>query len=232
MPVLLLVAALFAYGWYLRGGPFGRDFLAGRRFARLAARSGVLFGGVSLVALALLGRLDALTRLPPEFAEPAAMAEAWLPGLGTPVGVGLILLGLLIGGTIGAIVSRWRGRVFALGDISAVLPRAKGELGWAALLAVDAGVSEELFFRLLLPLLIAQATGSAWIGFLGATALFGFAHRYQGWAGVAATTLVGVVMAAVYLASGRLWMAVLLHAAINLNGLVLRPLATGMWRGR
>lgn len=232
MPALLLVAALLAYAWYLRGGPFGAGFLAGRRFARLAARSAVLFGGVSIAALAVSGRLDALVRMPPAFAAPAVAAREWLPGLGEPVGVGLILLGLLIGGGIGVAVSRWRGRVFAFGDVSAVLPRSRGELGWAALLAVDAGVSEELFFRLLLPLLIAQVSGSAWFGFLGATALFGFAHRYQGWAGVLATTLVGVMMAAVYLASGRLWMAVLLHAAINLNGLVLRPWATGLWRVR
>ena len=38
-----------------------------------------------------------------------------------------------------------------------------------------------------------------------------------------ATTLVGVVMTAVYLITGALWLAMLLHALIDLNGLVLRP---------
>lgn len=231
MAVLWLIAALFAYGWYLRGGPFGPRFLAHRRFARLAARSATLFGGGSLLLLAVRGRLDAVFAVPAEFRDAAALAAAWLPGLGEPAGLGLIGLGLLIGGGIGALVSRWRGRVFAFGDIRAVLPRDRAELGWAALLAADAGVSEELFFRLLLPLLIAQVTGSAWAGFAGATALFGFAHRYQGWAGVVATTCVGVMMTAVYLASGRLWMAMALHIAINVNGLVLRPLATGLGGG-
>lgn len=230
MSSLLLMAVLLAYAWYLRGGPFGAGFLAQRRFARLAARSAVLFGGVSLLALALAGRLDSVVDVPAEFAAPTGMAASWLPGLGEPIGLGLILIGLLIGGGIGAGVSRWRGRLFAFGDISAVLPRDRGELGWGALLAIDAGVSEELFFRLLLPLSIAQVTGSAWVGFAGATALFGFAHRYQGWAGVLATTLVGVMLVAVYLASGALWMAIVMHGAINLNGLVLRPLATGVWR--
>ena len=230
--LLLLIAALAVYVWYLQGGPFGRAFLTERRFARLAARSAATFGGGSLILLAAAGRLPAVIDLPPEFAAPAAAALDWLPGLTEPVGIGLILTGLLIGGGIGTLVSRWRGRVFAFGDISAVLPRSRDELGWAALLAVGAGVSEELFFRLLLPLLIAQVSGSAWIGFAGATALFGFAHRYQGPAGVIATTLVGVLMAAVYLASGSLWVAMLLHMAINLNGLMLRPLAMGVWRRR
>ena len=228
MAVVLLVVALLAYAWYLRGGPFGRAFLVERRFARLAVRSATMFGGVSVLLLAAMGRLADIVDLPREFAIPAVTALDWLPGLTEPVGIGLILLGLVIGGGIGTLVSRWRGRIFAFGDVTAVLPRARGELGWAALLAVDAGVSEELFFRLLLPLLIAQATGSAWIGFAGATALFGFAHRYQGLAGVLATTFVGVLLTGVYLASGNLWMAMLLHMAINLNGLVLRPLAMGV----
>ena len=227
--VLLLIAALAAYVWYLKGGPFGRAFLAERRFARLAVRSATMFGGVSILSLAAMGRLADVVDLPREFAIPATTALDWLPGLTEPVGIALILLGLLIGGGVGTLVSRWRGRIFAFGDVTAVLPQARRELGWAALLAVDAGVSEELFFRLLLPLLIAQVTGSAWIGFAGATALFGFAHRYQGLAGVLATTFVGVLMTGIYLASGNLWMAMLLHMAINLNGLVLRPLAMGIW---
>lgn len=227
---LLLAAALAAYGWYLTGGPFPRPFLARRRFARLAARSAALFGGGSLLLLALAGRLDAIVVPPPEFAGAAAVAAAWLPGLGEPIGLGLILLGLLIGGGIGAALSRWRGRVIAFGDVTAVLPRHGGELGWAALLAIVSGTAEELFFRLVLPLLAALPTGSAWIGFGVATALFGAAHRYQGWAGVIATTLMGAGVAGVYLASGTLWMAVVLHVAINLNGLVLRPLLMGVGR--
>lgn len=229
-PALLLAAALLAYGWYLKGGPFPRRVLAERRFGRLAARSAVLFGGVSLLALALLGRLESVVSVPSEFGAVAAAAGGLAPGLGEPLALGLMAAGLVVGGALGTIVSRWRRRVFAFGDVTAVLPRDRGELGWAALVAVGSGVSEELFFRLLLPLLLAQLTGSAWIGFAGPTALFGLAHRYQGWAGVLATTLVGALMALVYLSSGKLWVAVALHMAINLNGLVLRPWAMGLAR--
>ncbi len=227
---LLLAAAFGAYVWYLRGGPFGPGVLLGRRFARLLLRSATLFGGGGLVGLLLLGRAETVARLPGEFAAPATTAERLLPGMDGPVALAMIGGGLVAGGLIGAGLSRWRGRVFAFGDVRAVLPRSRDELGWAALLALQSGVSEELFFRLLLPLLIAGLTGSAWLGFGAATLLFGYAHRYQGWAGMLATAAVGALLATVYLASGRLWIAMALHAAINLNGLVLRPLAMGLGR--
>jgi len=38
------------------------------------------------------------------------------------------------------------------------------------------------------------------------------------------------LMAAVYLMTGSLWLAMLLHALIDLNSLVLRPALTGAWR--
>lgn len=225
---LLLAAALGAYFWYLRGGPFPPHILAGRRFARLAARSGTLFGAGAALGLAAAGRTGALFAPPPEFAGAAAIARRWLPGMTEPTAFGLIALGLVIGGTVGALLSRWRGRVFALGNVTAVLPRHRGELGWAALLALSSGVSEELFFRLFLPLAVAAAAGSGVVGFAVATLLFGLAHRYQGWSGMVATSGAGLLLAAIYLASGSIWVAAALHAILNLNGLVLRPLAMGV----
>lgn len=230
--MLLLAAALGAYVWYLRGGPFPPTVLAGRRYARLAARSGVLFGGGAVLGMVLAGRTEALLAPPPEFVDAGAIARRWVPGMAEPEAFALIGLGLVIGGAIGAVLSRWRGRVFALGDVSAVLPRHRRELGWAALLAVVSGTSEELFFRLFLPLAVAVPSGSGLLGFAVATCLFGFAHRYQGWSGMLATSAAGVLLAAIYLASGSIWVASALHGILNLNGLVLRPLAMGLWRRR
>jgi uncharacterized protein len=93
-------------------------------------------------------------------------------------------------------------------------------------------VSEELFFRLFLPLAVAAATGSDLVGFTVATLLFGFAHRYQGWSGMLATGAAGALLAAIYLASGAIWVAAALHAILNLNGLVLRPIAMSVLRAR
>ena len=227
---LLLAAALGVYLWYLKGGPFPPGMLAEHRFARLAARSGTLFGAGSVLALAAAGRADALLAIPADFHDAAGIARRWMPGMTEPMAFGLIALGLMIGGAVGALLSRWRGRAFALGNVSAVLPRHGSELGWAALLALVSGVSEELFFRLLLPLAVAGVSGSGLLGFTVATLLFGLAHRYQGWSGMLATSAAGALLAAVYLASGAIWVAAALHALLNLNGLVLRPIAMGILR--
>jgi membrane protease YdiL (CAAX protease family) len=73
-------------------------------------------------------------------------------------------------------------------------------------------------------------TGSAWVGFGLAAILFGAAHWYQGWTGVAVTSVMGMLFTALYLASGRLWVAIAFHAFLDLIGLVLRPALTGAWR--
>ena len=129
------------------------------------------------------------------------------------------------------LLRRRKGKLPAmLGDFSSLLPREAGESWFAAGSAISAGITEELYFRLLLPLTIADITGSALTGFAVATILFALAHRYQRWPGVLATGLVGVLFAYLYLQSGALWVAMVMHAAVDLNGLVLRPALAGMLR--
>jgi membrane protease YdiL (CAAX protease family) len=60
--------------------------------------------------------------------------------------------------------------------------------------------------------------------------VFGAVHRYQGWPGMIATTLTGAALAALYGLTGALWVAIAFHIAIDLNTLVVRPLARGAWR--
>jgi membrane protease YdiL (CAAX protease family) len=119
-----------------------------------------------------------------------------------------------------------------LGDFSALLPQDRIEALLAAGSAVSAGITEELYFRLAVPLLIADLAGSAWLGFAVATLLFALAHRYQRWLGVVATGLIGALLAFLYLQSGALWLAMLVHATIDVNGLVVRPVLAGMLRRR
>jgi membrane protease YdiL (CAAX protease family) len=151
---------------------------------------------------------------------------------GIGLGFALLMLGtLVVGALIGMVIrSRLLRRPFPsreqklLGDIAPLLPRNADERKWTALLSVNAGLGEELFFRLMLPLLIIQVTGNAIFAFAAAGLIFGLVHFYQGWVGVAATTVAGFLFTAVYLASGILWIAVLLHALMNLNSLWLQPL--------
>lgn len=220
----VLLAALAVCQWlFLRG----RLLPSLRRRPRLAARLLLLFALPALVALGLAGRWAALERLPAEFDRLRALAvQVVAPDLPLWPLVGAIAAGTAIGGIFAAWRER-RGKGWTLGNVEAVMPRTRGDLVWGVPLSLTAGVAEELFFRLAMPLLATIASGSAVAGFVLGTALFGLAHRYQGRVGMAATAVVGVVLSVVYLASGNLLLAMAMHALIDLNALVLRPLVAG-----
>ena len=178
------------------------------------------FGLLPLAVLLLLGRVAAVWRLPVEFGDlhRRLALTAELPWLAL-AGLG----GGLLGTAIRLALLRWRGQEVMLGDSRRLRPQGQSERGHAAALALTAGITEELFFRLLLPLLCAMLFGAAWFGFVAATLLFAWAHRYQGWTGVAASGAAGALAAWLYLASGQLWLAIAAHVLIDLNGLLLAP---------
>lgn len=78
-----------------------------------------------------------------------------------------------------------------------------------------------------------EETEDKGLGEFAASALiFGLVHFYQGWAGVILTTFPGVILTLVYLATGHLWIAMVVHAAIDLNGLILQPFLASLIRNR
>jgi hypothetical protein len=231
---LLLAAVLAALAWFVRNDR--AEYAAFKALTRTDDRQRVLrrwilrsfffFSGASLAALALIGRLDTLLAAPPEFAPLAArLHHDFSPGF-VPIMVGAAIGGALVGGVVAARLQR-RGKTpqpKILGDVEPLFPRNRQERRWTALLGADAGLGEELFFRLMLPLLIASVTGSAILAFIAAGIIFGLVHFYQGWLGILVTTVGGFFFAALYLASGLIWLPILLHALMNLNSLWLRPL--------
>jgi membrane protease YdiL (CAAX protease family) len=154
-------------------------------------------------------------------------------GMGLIIGVALITgAGLGTALSLKRRVARTRYRNVALGDIEYLFPRNAQERRWAVLISVNAGFSEEMFFRLLLPLLLYRVSGNV-VAALGIPIIvFGCAHFYQGWKGVAATTVVGALFTAVVLGSGRIWYAMALHALMDLNALLLMPTFSGAWKKR
>lgn len=214
---LLLAGALAADWWFLRGsGGAPRD--RERRYRRWLRRAPPAMILPTLVALAVLGRLDALWTVPPEFAPVRALLPA--------IGAAEVVIGTLAGALGGLAVTAWearRGRR-PRGAIDRLIPHTPGERRLAPLVAVLAGVAEEPFHRLLLPLLTALATGSALAGFALSTLLFALGHRYQGPVRMLSAGLFGAVLAAFYLLSGRLWLVVLLHALVNAGPMVVWPL--------
>jgi len=235
LPTLLLFASLAGIWWFQKGdlGEYRRfcalnDGHSRRmRFRLWLVRAALAFLVPVLIGLVLLGRTGALTAMPGEFAGAAGIMPSIIDDDGA-------LPSLLIGGAIGGLVTGallarfWRRK--PIGNVSALLPRDRREVKYALALSVMAGVTEEAYFRLYLPLLIAILTGQAWIGFAASLALFGAMHRYQGWAGVLATTALGAVMTGLYLMTGSLWVVMLVHTLVDVNGLVVLPVTGGVWR--
>jgi membrane protease YdiL (CAAX protease family) len=233
IPAILLAAVLALLAWFVRNDraeyeafkTLTRTEDRQRAFRRWTARSFLLFWGAALVVLVLIGRAGALVRLPPEFAPLLRHLPGGFDAGAVPFVIGGVIGGGIVGAVAGILLKRNRSaKPKMLGDIEPLLPRNAAERRWTALLGVNAAVGEELFFRLMLPLLIALVTGSAVAAFAAAGLIFGLVHFYQGWVGILATALVGFFFAALYVASGMLWVAILLHAVMNLNSLWLRPL--------
>lgn len=208
-----------------------------RRFRIWTLKSFLLYGASSLAALAILRRLTALVALPAEFQRLSHFFISHGPSPSDLSGFFAGLACAVVGGLILTIFmarrkkKRQAVKPVTVGNIASLLPRNWGEVAHAALLSLNAGFSEELYFRLLLPLLLTILIGHAVPAFVLAALFFGLAHFYQGIVGILATTIVGLALTVVYLLSGSIWDAIALHAFIDLLGLVIRP-SIGLLFGR
>lgn len=90
------------------------------------------------------------------------------------------------------------------------------------------GVYEELLARGLLLQRCRSLAGGTWIPVVVSSGLFGLGHLYQGWVGVAQTTLIGIVLAVATLRWRSLWPAILAHVLLDTVSIVLvRSLQAG-----
>jgi membrane protease YdiL (CAAX protease family) len=147
-------------------------------------------------------------------------------------GAGLATLGFTAAFAVGLLASTLILRRLAAGGrpvpgqaaFAAMLPGNRAERALALAVAVSAGICEELVYR---GLLIAVGVGLLGLPAVAAAALsclvFGLAHLYQGVGGVLGSTLVGAVLAAVYLVGASLLAPVLLHALLDVRALLLVP---------
>ncbi len=241
--ILLLSLCLAIAWWFVRND--AAEYTAFKKLTRSADRqrcyagwivkSFGFFSGATFFCLLILQRLHALVQMPDEFLPLTERLRALVPPAQVP-DKGLIagvICGALIGGAaLGVVVAkRFKLQPVTVGDVEPLMPRNAAETGWTTLLALNAGFSEEVFFRLLLPLLLVGLLHNALLAFALATVLFGLVHSYQGAAGVAVTALLGAGLAGLYLWTGDLWVAIAVHAGIDLLGLVVRPTITRMMSG-
>ncbi len=200
-------------------------------------QSVVAHGLVSLACLAIIGQLSALLAIPEPLGALSVKLEAFTgstdgdsPLASIGKGLRLVLLPALAIAFLGnAFVRPYlesRTPIVQRADprnIEPLVARNGKERVWTALLSVNAGVSEEIAFRLLLPLLIWMVSGSITAALVLSTVIFGSVHLYQGPAGIAATTLAGALFMFLYLLSGSIWIVMAMHALGNLGSLTIAP---------
>lgn len=239
---ILLAVMLVIIALNVVAGPRGYRLLAEARSAgrksfyrRMLTAQVVQFTLPPIIGLALLGRIDAIATMPYELWPASAWLRIDQPAIEIdPILTWVFVAAVLVSVPLGALLTwrrlrRGKGVPASLGHISALLPRDRDEVMLGAAISLAAGIGEELFFRLLLPVLLA-AFIDAIAAVLIAVLLFGLAHAYQGWRGVTVTTLVGALFTVMYLMSGSLAVAMLFHVVIDLMALVVRPVIRGAWR--
>lgn len=210
-----------------------REYSRFRRYRSTARRqsmmrrwlleSVVLFGGSAIALLAVVHPLVAPLLATAQASPPFAWLRDALAG---GLGIALLLAALITAAAltlIGARSARSEGGVVMVGDIAALLPRNRPELGWGAALSVNAGVVEEALFRLALPAVLVVVTGEPLSAFALAAVVFGLLHVYQGPVGVVATTVLGMAFSALYVVSGSILLVMVLHALLDLRTLVVIP---------
>lgn len=145
-----------------------------------------------------------------------------------------ILVGIVAGVATGVIIARKQTRsgskpparrLAPSANAMLLLPRSTSERRAFALLSLTAGITEELVWRGFgLALLVAVFPQMPLIAdaiILAVT--FGWAHVYQGAAGVLGTTILGGLLTALYLATGSLLLPMLLHVVIDLAAMLRAP---------
>lgn len=151
------------------------------------------------------------------------MRSLWPPGDNTKVADQIP--GLVIGLLLVTVIYRIGGRrarralAFQLRPVAALLPRTRRERWTFALLAVSAGVCEELLYRGFgLAALRWALPGVGNPALIAVTAVaFGLAHLYQGWPGMMLTGLLGGYFGWIVVSTGSLLPVMLVHAVVDLR---------------
>jgi len=103
-----------------------------------------------------------------------------------------------------------------IGDLASLAPQTPREDRLFDMVSITAGVCEEILYRGLLLATLVSLVGT-WPAVAITSLIFGIGHAYQGYSGIAKTGLVGLVLALFTVFSGSLYIAMVLHAVIDLT---------------
>ena len=159
--------------------------------------------GMALVVLAIYAAWGKLI-------ERREVSELSLPGAGREWGIGALIGIGLYAGCVLLLMVFGMFRIEGLNPISYMIP--------AAAMAIKSSVFEELVFRGVLFKSVEDMAGS-WIAIIVSSLVFGFLHLLNPDATVAGAAYIaveaGLLLAAAYLVTRRLWMAIGYHMLWN-----------------
>lgn len=230
--VLLIVAALYlawnawaSRNWRGRIATLLERYPAARIYYGWAMATWIGFALPAMFGMILLGR--DLFAMPPEFATGWTMAgalSAWALCAAMAIGTALNLWIALRRRRLGNGPAR-------ILQFPLPKPMRLGETPPPALLALSAGVSEELFFRQFLTLLVVLVSGSLALAVLVSAAAFAMVYRYRGGRGMLAAALMGLALSLLYLLSGSLAATMAFRVLVAFNRTVVDPIAFWPRRG-
>lgn len=193
------VRAILGFFWV--GGAIG----LGAGAAGLLPESLKPFAPLALAAGALLG-YDSFVRI----VERRPVVELWSAGSFREASVGAAIGVALFSAVIGLL--------FLFGSYSATVAQSTAGVMPALVAAVMAGVTEELLIRAVAFRILETWLGS-WLALAASAALFGLMHlpnpQATALSSVAIALEAGVMLAAAYMLTRRVWLAVGIHVAWN-----------------
>jgi membrane protease YdiL (CAAX protease family) len=114
----------------------------------------------------------------------------------------------------------------AMRSLIFIMPVTSSERLWWAFVSLTAGICEELLYRgFLLQYLRGHLYGAPALGLILAWLLsslaFGFAHLYQGSAGIVRTTIAGLMLGLLAILTGNLLLPIVVHCVLDLQVLFI-----------
>ena len=196
-------------------------------YGKWLRESFLVFGGLALVLLVLVWQFIPLVLNDVNGWEWVRSLRDWYASLGWASIALTVLLGFVI--VVLPVLLLFLARnqaddIASIGDIQAMIPRNRREVRFGALLSLNAGVFEELLFRLALPALLYGAFGNALFACIVSVMVFGALHAYQGPVGILGTMVVGAFLLVLYVATGSILVPIVVHALIDLRSFVFIPL--------
>ncbi len=142
------------------------------------------------------------------------VAEGW-QWVTIGVGISILLVQVIYLETVSRSADALTELKKQMGTLTNLAPQTIAENRLFSMVAITAGVCEEVLYRGLLFATLVPLVGT-WPAVAISSLIFGLGHTYQGISGIVKTGFVGMVLALLTVFSGSLFIAIVLHAVIDL----------------